>query len=153
MHRNQRTDPSAGLAIYQLAVATIAVLVHEDLHAFRREIESDRIDIAEDRSCIQPGDDTGRCEKRIRGRDDLVTRTDVERHQRKQQRVGAGRDADAVTGIRVGRDLLLELDDLRPEYEVLGSTEIADCGLDGRFQRRVLRAQVEQRNLHQKTDE
>src|SRR5690606_11578972 len=63
-----------------------------------------------------------------------------------QQGVGAGRDADAVTRLHVGRHLALERRHLLAEHERLALEDRVDRGAELVAQRLVLRAQVEQRD-------
>ena len=73
-----------------------------------------RDDVHEHRSGAQSGYGTRRGKKRIGRSDDLVPRSDVQRHQSKQQRIAPGRHTHRVLRIRVRSDLLLQRLHLRP---------------------------------------
>ncbi len=72
----------------------------------------------------------------------------VERHQRQQQGVGTGGDADAKCALAVGSDVLLKLRDLSPENESLAGADLFDGRQRLGLERGVLRLQVQQRYLH-----
>src|SRR5690606_26176757 len=113
----------------------------------RREIERRFVDIAEDRARVQARDHASGREERESARDDLVARLDPERHQRDEQRVRSGRHADRVASVRVFRNAPLELGDVRAQNEALTLTDLANRSLDIVAQRRILRAQIEQRDF------
>jgi hypothetical protein len=77
------------------------------------------IDVDEHRPRADPRDGAGAREERVRGGDDLVAGADATRHQREQQRVGAGRHGDRVAHAEHRRHLALERIDLRPHDEAL----------------------------------
>ena len=101
MHGHQRSDDSARRSIDEPVAAQLATLGDRRANGGGIEIERRGIDVAEERPRAEPRDDAGRREERERRRDDLVAGTDVERHQREQQRVGARRQAEAVLRLRV----------------------------------------------------
>ena len=70
-------------------------------------------------------DAAGGGEERIGAGHDLVARADAERHQRREQRVGARRHADRVVHAEVRLELALEPFDLGPVDEALA---VADAG-------------------------
>ena len=86
----------------------------------------------------RPGarDGAGGGEEGVRAGDDLVARADLQRHQRQQQCIGAGGDADAELALAVGRDVLLELVTAGPEDEALAGADLLYGRLDLGGQRR-----------------
>src|SRR5581483_12031931 len=80
--------------------------------------------------------------------DDRIRGAEVEGHQRKQQRIRAGGDADPEAALTQGGDIRLELLHGRSENEVLAGADPGDGGLDLLGQRLVLRLQIQQRNLY-----
>jgi hypothetical protein len=72
----------------------------------------------------------------------LVARTDIERHQRDQERVGARRDADPIRHTDARRQLTLEALGFRAENESLAVAHPGDGGKDLIAQRRVLGLEV-----------
>ena len=70
--------------------------------ALRRDVEAVRLDVDEHWPRADAGDGASGGEKSVRTGDDFIAGADVERHQRDQQRIGAGRDADAELAARVG---------------------------------------------------
>ena len=77
-------------------------------HRGGRKIERRGIDVAENRPRAGPRDGAGGGEERERRGDHLIARTDAERHERQQQRIGARGHADAVRRAAISRDLRLE---------------------------------------------
>ncbi len=59
--------------------------------------------------------DFGSGHERERRRDHLIARSDIQRHQRDQQRLRAAGHADAVRGADEARELLLQLRDFRTQ--------------------------------------
>ncbi len=151
VHRHQRLHDAASAAVHEPVADDLAFARERRGDRGRGEIERRRIDVAEERPCAEPRDDAGRREEGERRRDDLVARADVERHQRDEQRVGAGRDADSEGRLRVGRDLFFELRDVRSENEALRVADLADGRFDLGAQRRVLPFQIQQRDFHSAT--
>ncbi len=114
----------------------------------RIDVERVGLDVDEHRLRADPGDAAGGREERIGARDHLVAGPDVQRHQRREHRVGAGRQADGVRRVQVRFQLALEAFDLGPHDEALA---VADSGHrleQGLPQRRVLCLEVEQRDGH-----
>ena len=81
--------------------------------------------------------------------DDLVTRTDVERPESQEQRIGPAVDADSVAGAAVRRKFLFERPDTlaedqpsRPHYLLEGRQYVVPLGLE-------LRAVIPCRNGHE----
>ena len=74
--------------------------------------------------------------------------THVERHERGEERVRAGRHPDAVPRPHVVGHLLLEGRHLRADDEVLALEDPVDGLADLVLDRRVLRLEIEQRHLH-----
>ena len=114
----------------------------------RVEVEGVGVDVDEHRRRAQPGHRAGGREERIGRRDDLVARADVERHQRRQQRVGARRHADRVRRLQVGGQLALEALDFRAADEALAVADARDRVEQGLPERGVLCVEVEQRDGH-----
>ena len=139
---------AAGALIDEVAAAPLAVLSDEGRDGRRGEIEAHRVHIAEDRPRAGASDRSRRGEEGERAGDDLVARPDLERHQGQQQRIGAGRDADPVLALAIGRDARLQLLDRRAQDEVLARADLLNDRLDLGRQGQVLRLEVEQRDLH-----
>ena len=81
------------------------------------------------------------------GADHLVPLADPERVEREDERVRPVRDADRVLDAEVGRRLLLEGADVRAEDEPAGVEDLGDSLLQLLQQRRVLRLDVNERDL------
>ena len=79
------------------------------------------------------GRDTG-----IRGKDDLVARSDTERQQRERDRLRARRAADGVLDAQPGRELALERLALLAQHEAPAREDGAHRGVDLRPDHRVL---------------
>ena len=77
---------------------------------------------------------------------DLVARADAERHQRRQQRVGARRDGDGVRDAEVGGELRSSASTSGPHDEPLAVADARDRGEDLVAQRPVLRLEIEERH-------
>ena len=107
------------------------------------DVERRRIDVDEHRPGAQPLDGAGGRKERIRRRDDLVARFDVERHQRQEERVGPGRNGDGVRDADEGAELALERLDFGPHDEALAVADACHRREDFIAQRTVLRLQVE----------
>ena len=135
----------------------LAVQVHRDdrprppCHRRRQlggvDVERNGVDIREDGLRAEPGDRPGRGEERVGGGDDLVARLDVQRHERDEQGVRAGRHADRVAAPAVCGDGLLERLHLRAQDELLRLQHAVDGLAELVAQRRVLRLEVQQRHL------
>ena len=138
MHGHQRLDATAGAHVHPLIRAPLAPFGDESLQSLWRKIESCRIYVAKKRPRAHARDRAGGCEKRVGTRDDLVTRADLKGHERDQQRIGAGGDADAVFAVRVLCDLRFELTHLGAQDEVLARADFLDCGLYRALERAVL---------------
>ncbi len=150
MHGHERFDTAARVAVDERVSAPLAVLLDEGLHGGWGEIEADRIDVAEGRT--RPGardGPRGREERKRRG-DHFIARPNLQRHERQQQRIRAGRDADAVATLAVGGDGGLQLFDRGAEDEPLAGADLVDDGLDLSFERLVLGLQIKQRHLHRR---
>ncbi len=89
-------------------------------------------------------DHFGRREERERHGDDFVARTDVERHQRHQQRVGAAGHTDAVFGPDVGCQLLLQFEYLGPENVLAVLEYLRDSCVNRRLEPSVLGLEVDE---------
>ncbi len=93
-------------------------------------------------------DAAGGGEERIRGRDDFVAGTDAERHQRGEDRVGAGRHADGVRDVELSGDFALERFDFGAENEALAVAHARDGREHFVAKRRVLRGEIKKWYLH-----
>ena len=114
------------------------------------DVERVGIDVDQHRRRADAHDAAGGGEERIGRRDDLVAGADVERHQRREQRVGARRQADRVRHAEVRAQLALEAFDFRAADEALAVADARD-GVEQRLaKRRVLRLEVEQRDGHKR---
>ena len=82
------------------------------------EVETDRARIDEDRRRADARHAARRGEKSEARAEHLVARADAQRHQREQDRVGAGADAERVLRAGELRQRALEPLDFRPEDEV-----------------------------------
>src|SRR6185503_1230410 len=71
-----------------------------------------------------------------------------ERHQREQQRIGAGGDGDSVSDAEHRRELALERVDLGAHDETLAVGDAGHRGDEGVAQRAILRVEVEERYRH-----
>src|SRR2546425_1757068 len=118
------------------------------LDSGRVDVVAGRLDIHEHRSRIQAGDDPGRGEERVRGRDDLIAGTDVESHQGNQERIGSGRDPDSEADAAVLGDAVFEALDFGALDEDLAVKNalngVENLLLDG-F---VVCSEIQQRDLH-----
>ena len=110
------------------------------------EVERDRVDVGEHRSCPGPGNRLGRGVERERGADDLVAGADPHCLEREDERVRAVRDADRMRDIEVGRRLALERLDLGPEDEPSGLEHRGEALLELGDEGRVLRLHVDERD-------
>ncbi len=113
----------------------------------RVDVVSVGLDIHEHRTGARPPDGTGRGEEGERRRDHLVSRSDVQGHQRKQKRIGARRTANPMHGPTVLGDLGLEPGDLRPEDEHLALEDLTHNRLDLVADRLVLRLEIQGGNV------
>src|SRR5207244_3760894 len=77
----------------------LAFKVGRDL--FHSEVEAARLDVHEDGPGAEPGDGAAGGEKGVRRGDDLVAGADAQGHQRHEQRIGTGGDADGVRHAQV----------------------------------------------------
>ena len=114
----------------------------------RVDIERRRIDIDEHGACAEPLDRTGRGEERVGRRDDLVASFDVERHQREQECIGAGRHGNRVLDADERTQFSLQIVDLRPHDEPLAVAHACHRREEVVAQRSILGVEVEQGNRH-----
>ena len=98
VHRHQCLYDAARAAIDE-PIAARSHCARASRRLRRGQVEGRGIDVAEQRPRAEPRDDARRREEGKRRRDDLVAWSDVERHQRDQQRVRARRNADTVRGM------------------------------------------------------
>ena len=111
------------------------------------DVERRLVDIDEHRPRAETGDGAGGREKRVRRRDDLVARLDVERHERQQQRIGARGDGDRVADAEHPRHLAFERGDLGAHDEALAVADPFDRRENLGAKRPVLRLEIEQRDV------
>jgi hypothetical protein len=116
-------------------------------HVVRVEVHRRRVDLGEDRGRPPARDRLGRRVERERRGDHLVPRSDPERVEGQHQGVGPVRDADRVLDAEVRRGLLLEGPQLRAEDEPARVEDFGDSLLQLVQQRRVLRLDVNERDL------
>ena len=105
------------------------------------------IDVGEDGRRAAARDRLGGRVERERGADHLVARADTERVEHDHDRVRAVRDADRVLDAEVLRRLALECLDVRAEDERARLENLGERALQLRNQRRVLRLDVNERDL------
>ena len=148
VHRHQRAHARVAGAVHQIRPAPLALLLEERAQRLRRDIERLRIDVAEDRPRARAGDGAGGGEEREGTGDHRIARTDVERHEREQQCIGARGDADAVTALAVAGERGLERLDLGSQDEVLARAHPLERRAHLRGERGVLRFQIKQRHPH-----
>ncbi len=108
MHGHQRPDTTAGCLVVDAIAATLAAPLQEILHLGGILVEAHRVDVEEYRPRPGPGDSPAGRKESVGTGDDFIAAADVERHQRDQQRIGAGRDADAELALDIGRDLVFQ---------------------------------------------
>ena len=112
------------------------------------DVERDRIDVDEHRARPHAHHRSSCRKERVRGRDDLVARLDIQRHQRDEQRIGAGRHGDRVIDFEQFAELHLKGVDFGPHDEPLAVADARNRREHLVADRRVLGLQVEQRHLH-----
>ena len=103
-----------------------------------------RLDVDEHRPRPEQHDHLSSRDEGERRRDDLIARFHVERHQRDEQRLGAGSDGDAVLRAGVRGELRLELGDFRAEDVLPVVEHLLDAGVDRFAQRAVLGLEVDE---------
>ena len=108
------------------------------------------VDVREHRRRADSRDRLGGREEREGGADDLVAAADPERVEHDHDRVGPVRDADRLGHAEVLGGLALELRDVRPEDEAAVLEDGREGLLQLRDERRVLRLDVDERDLHQR---
>ena len=109
VHRHDRAHASAAHAVVELVRAALAVLFEELLDEVHAQVERRRVDVEEHRAGADARDRAAGREERVGRRDDLVARPEVVGHERDQERVRAGRQADAVLRAAIRGDVGLEL--------------------------------------------
>jgi hypothetical protein len=110
------------------------------------QVEADRTDVGEHRHRSETRNRARRGEKRERGAQHLVAWFDVQRHQRQQQRVCAGRYRQRVLHTDHGRDFRLKRLQLRPHDKSTMLEHLSEGGLEFGFERVVLGVDVEERD-------
>ena len=114
--------------------------------AARVDVERHRIDIDEHRLRSHADDGARGGEERVRRRDHLVPLADVERHQRDEQSVRTGGDADAVIRPAIRCDFLLHRFDVRSVDELRRFDDTQDGSVEFRFEGEILGLQVQHRD-------
>ena len=99
-------------------------------HAPWVKVEGARVDVTEHRRCSKAHDATGRSKEAEWSRDDLVAGRNAEGYERKQQCVGARRDAYGVPDVQTGSDLMLKGIDLLAQDEVAALKDTVDRLVD-----------------------
>ena len=118
------------------------------LDALGVEVGGARIDVHEQRARPDVGDGFGGGDEGVGRGDDLVARLHPRREQGQMQGARARVHGDAVLDAAVGRELLLEPRDLLAEDERGRPADAVQRGEDVLAEARVLRLQVEVRDLH-----
>lgn len=103
-----------------------------------------RVDVDVDRLGAQQGDGFGRGDIGEARRDDLVPRTDAQRHLGNLQSISAIGDGDAVFGAGIVGQPFFQLGDFRPQDELAVSQHALDAGIDFGFQALILCLQVDE---------
>ena len=107
------------------------------------------IDVDEHRRRADARDGAGGGEERVGAGDDLVARPDAERHQRDEQRVGAGGDADGVLHPEQRRQSRCSKRlDFRAHDEALAVADARRSREHLVADGRELRLEIEQRDVH-----
>ena len=155
MDRHQGPDAPLGGAVYQLSVAYRTMVIDEGLDRGRRQVEGQRIDIAEHRPRTRACDGSGRCKKGKRRGDDFIAGADLEGHEGKQQGIGARRHPDSGRGPAIAGNFFLQSAHLLAQDEVLTGAyplldgpavlrpEFAQIVLSGRAKGHGCRQQIE----------
>lgn len=102
------------------------------------------VDVDVDRLGAQQGDGFGRGDIGEARRDDLVPRTDAQRHLGNLQSISAIGDGDAVFGAGIVGQPFFQLGDFRPQDELAVSQHALDAGIDFGFQALILCLQVDE---------
>ena len=108
------------------------------LNLFRVDIAGVRLDINEDRLGAKKHYHLNRCDKGKGGGDYLVTRLQIQCHQRNQQRLGTTGHSDAMFGARVLGQPVLKLADLWSHNVLAVIKDFLDSVVDRCAQSRVL---------------
>ena len=115
-------------------------------HICSIEVQTGRIDVAEDGCRASARDRLGRGEEGEGRADDLVPRPDPERVEHDHERVGAVRDADRVVDAEVRRGFALEGLDVGAEDEASRVDDLRESLVQLAENGRVLRSHVNERN-------
>src|SRR5205085_1939040 len=147
MNRNDGAD-SVAFWRPRASVGLLAARFEVKFERSRRNIVGDRIDVDENRGGSDACDTTARREKRIVAREDGVPGAELHRHEDRKKRVRPGGNADGVGRTAITGDLLLERFDFRTKNEIMGGQHLIDRAPNRLSERRILFAEVEQRNPH-----
>ena len=111
------------------------------------EVQGHRVDVGEDRRRTDTRDRLGRRVEREGRADHLVAATDAEGFEREDERVGSVRYADRMRHAEEGGRLALERLDLGAEDEATGVEDGGEALFELWNERRVLRFDVDERDL------
>ena len=114
---------------------------------FEVDVEVVRVDVDPDRGGAEAGDGAGGGEEGEGREEDLVALADAERHQREQERVGAGGDPEGVLHAEEGGAVLLEGLEARTHDEHVRAQHLAEGGLELGLEGAVLRAEIKERDV------
>ena len=111
------------------------------------DIEGVRIDVDPDRGRAEAGH--GACgSKEGKGRqEDLVAFTDIKRHEREQERIRTGGDAEGVLYAEESGAVLLKGLEPGAHDEHIRAKDIAEGGLELALEGAVLRAEIKERDV------
>ena len=115
-------------------------------------IERSLIDINEGRSCPGERDRFERCDKGERCCHDNVTASDIQPPQRRMERVRSGTHGDTMPDLMRACKGSLEVGNCLPENKLGIGNDILDCGIDLRFDVKVLLVKISERNVHQEIE-
>ena len=107
-----------------------------------------RIDVDPDRGGAEPNDGASGGEESERREEDFVALANIECHERKQERVRTGRDAEGVLHAEERSAILLEGLDPRAHDELIGAENVTEGGLKLRLEGAVLGAEIKERDVH-----
>ncbi len=112
----------------------------------RIQVKRVRLDICKDGRCSHAADGADGRKERVRRSKNLVARSNIQRHQRQQDRIRSGSAPDGVLNAAVGRDLALESADFFAQYKMLGIDYARKGGKYFAANGSILRFEIKQRN-------
>ena len=107
-----------------------------------------RLDVDKNRLGSQPGDAAGGGEEGECWTNDFVVGLDADRHEHNQQCIGAAGDSDGMFGSTVFRQAFFKPRDRRAQNQCLSVANFINRPPDFLSNRRILRLQIKQFNLH-----